>query len=169
MNPRAPLIETGWWLMISLATGYFRFCRPADRPPKKVAWARQVELVQWRSQPGMAGQGDTGAAEQSSRPLPVGGFLCHGGGGGRRGRHPLDLGACTRVGGGVCALWFPAPDAPVGSDAVADADPAVGATTVSRAERFFPSHIYACRKTTPAEGGHRQEDGGGTERAVGHP
>jgi hypothetical protein len=54
--------------MISLATGYFRCCRPADRPLKKVARARTVELVQWRSQPGMAGQGDKGAAEQSSRP-----------------------------------------------------------------------------------------------------
>jgi len=56
--------------MISLATGYFRCCRPADRPPGKVAWARKLERVQLRSQPGMAGQGDTGAAEQSSRPPP---------------------------------------------------------------------------------------------------
>jgi len=55
---------------MSLATGYFRCCRPAHMPPKKVAWARKVERVQWRSQPGMAGEGDTGAAEQSSRLPP---------------------------------------------------------------------------------------------------
>ena len=117
--------------MISLATGYFRCCRPAERPPKKVAWARKVERVKWRSQPGMAGQGDTGAAEQSSRPPPVGGLLYLGGGGGLRGRHPLDLGAYTRVGGGVRPV-VPAPAAAVSSDAVADADPAVGATTAAR-------------------------------------
>jgi hypothetical protein len=147
--------------MISLAIGYFRCCRPADKPPKKVAWAREVARVQWRSQPGMA---MATQARRNSHPAfpPVGGLLC-------RGRHPLDLGACTRVGGGVRALWFTDPDAPVGSDAVADADPAVGATTASRAERFFPSYIYTYRNTTPAEGGHPQGDGGGTERAVGHP
>jgi hypothetical protein len=72
-------------------------------------------------------------------PPPVGELLCRGGGDGRRGRLRLDLGARTRVGGGVRALWFPAPDAPVDSDAVADADPAVGAATASRAERFSPS------------------------------
>jgi len=111
----------------------------------------------------MAGQGDTGAAVQSSRPPPRRRTLR------RRGRLRLDIGARTRVGGGVRALWFPAPDASVGSDAVADADPAVGAATASRAERFFPSCIYACRNTTPAGGGHPQGDGCGTERAVGHP
>ena len=50
----------------------------------------------------MAGQGDTGAAEKSSRPPPPsGGLLCRGGGGGHRGRHALDLGVYTRVGGRV--------------------------------------------------------------------
>ena len=63
---------------------------------------------------------------------------------GRRGRHALDLGACTRVGGGAYVhLWFSAPGSAVGSDAVADADPAVVATTAVRAERFFPTYIYA--------------------------
>ena len=52
-------------------------------------------------QPGMASQGNTGAAEQSSRPPAVGGIVCLGGGGGCRGRHGLDLSAYTRVGGGV--------------------------------------------------------------------
>jgi len=67
-------------------------------------------------------------------------------------------------------MWFPAPDAAVSSDAVADAaDPAVGAITAARAERFFPTYIYAWRNMTPAEGDHRQGDGGGTERAVGAP
>ena len=85
----------------------------------------------------------------------------------------------------------PAPAAAVSSDAVADADTAIGATTAAPAERFFPTYIrawgpgrkpgassftrcpslYICasRSTTPAEGGHRQGDGGGTERAVSHP
>jgi len=37
------------------------------------------------------------------------------------------------------------------------------------AERFFAMYIHACRNMTPAEGGHRQGDGGVTERAVGAP
>jgi hypothetical protein len=118
-------------------------------------------------QPGTAGLGDTGAAEQSSRPFPVGGFLCRGGGGGRRGRHALDLGAYTRVGGGLRAPVVPCPRCRGRLRRGRDADPAVGATTAE--ERFFPTYIYACRSTTPAGGGHRQGDGGGTERAVGHP
>ena len=65
-------------------------------------------------------------------------------------------------------LWFPAPDAAVGSDAVAMPTPQLGIPP-PRAERFLPKRIYACRNTTPAGGGHRQGDGGGTERAVGHP
>jgi len=167
MGYRASLIENGWRLMISLATGYFRCCRPADKPPKKVTERETSSACNGApSQGWRAGRHRRGG---TVTPPPVGGLLCRGGEGGRRGRHPLDLGACTRVGGGVRALWFPAPDAPVGSDAVADADPAVEATTASRAERFSPSHVYACRNTTPAEGGHRQGDGGGTERAVGHP
>ena len=47
-------------------------------------------------------------------------------------------------------LWFPAPDAAVGSEAVADADPAVGANTAARAEHCFPMCIYARRNITPA-------------------
>ena len=39
-------------------------------------------------------------------------------------------------------LWFPAPDAAVGSDAVVDADPAVGATTAAR-RAFLPNvHLH---------------------------
>jgi hypothetical protein len=116
----------------------------------------------------MAGQGDTGAAEQSSRPFPVGGLLCRGGGGGRRGRHALDFGAYTRVGGGVRAPVVPCPRCRGRLRRGRDADPAVGATTAARAEPFFPTYIYARRNTTPAGGGHRQRDGGSTKRAVGH-
>jgi hypothetical protein len=93
----------------------------------------------------MVGQGDTDAAEQSPRPFPVGGLLCRGGGGGRRGRHALDLGAYTRVAGGVRA---PAgslpPDAAVGSDAVADADPAIGLPpprVQSVSSRYASAHV----------------------------
>ena len=43
-----------------------------------------------------------------------------------------------------------APDAAVGSDAVADADPAVGAINAARAEHLFPTYIYASRNMTPA-------------------
>ena len=44
------------------------------------------------------------------------------------------ISAHIRVLGEACMhLWFPAPDAPVGFDTVSDADPAVWATTASRA------------------------------------
>ena len=46
-------------------------------------------------------------------------------------------------------LCFPAPDASVGSEEVADADPAVGANTAARAEHFFQTYIYARRHMTP--------------------
>jgi len=120
-------------------------------------------------QPVMAGQGDTGAAEQSSRLPPSADSLAAVAEAASAAAMRLNS-AHTRVSGEAYVhLWFPARDTPVGSDAVADADPAAGATAASRAERFFPTYIYACRNTTPAEGGHRQIDGGSTERAVGHP
>jgi hypothetical protein len=163
MEPRAPLIKNGPRLMISLATGYFRCCRLADSPHKKLTGREKSSACNGAPNQGWRARATQARRNNHPAPTPVGGLLC------RRGRLRLDLGARTRVGRGERALWFPAPDAPVGSDAVADADPAVGAATPSRAERFFPSCISACRNTTPVEGSHRQGDGGATERAVGHP
>jgi len=117
----------------------------------------------------MAGQGDTGAAEKSPRPFPVGEFLCRGGGVGRRGRHALDLGAYTRVGEGARAPVGSLPRYRGGLPRGRGCRPRGWASTGARAELFCPTHIWACRNTTPAEGGHRQGDGGGTERAVGAP
>jgi hypothetical protein len=79
------------------------------------------------------------------------------------------ISAHIRVLGEAYVPVVPAPDAAVGSDAVADADPAVGAATAAHTECCFPTYIYGCRNTTSAEGGHRQGDGGGTERAVSGP
>jgi len=53
------------------------------------------------------------------------------------------ISARIRVLGEAFVPVVPAPDAAVGSDAVAAADPAVGATTAARAECFFPTYIYA--------------------------
>ena len=47
-------------------------------------------------------------------------------------------------------LWFPARGAAFASDAVADADPAVGAITAARTEHFFRTYIYARWNMTPA-------------------
>ena len=133
--------------------------------PGEKCQARALALPQ----PGMAGQGDTGAAEQASRPPLSADYYAAAAEAAAAAAMRL-ISAHTRVlGEAYVHLWYPAPNSLVGSDAVADAGPAVGATTASRAERFFPTYIYACRNTTPAEGGHRQGDGGGTERVVGHP
>ena len=88
---------------------------------------------------------------RNSHPAPtrrVGGPV-FGGGGGRRGRHALDLGAYA-CWGRLRHLWFPARDAAFASDAVADAVPAVGAITAARVQHFFQTYIYAQRDTTPS-------------------
>ena len=120
-------------------------------------------------QPGLAGQGDTGAAEQSSRSPPSADSYTAAAEAAAAAAMRLISEHIRVLGEAYVHLCFPAPGAPVGSDAVADADPAVGATTASRAQRFSWAHIYACRNTTPAEGGNRRGDGGGTERTVVHP
>jgi hypothetical protein len=110
--------------------------------------SRARALVLPRS--GMVGQGDTGEAEQSSRPHPS--------------AHPsfaaaaasaaaamLLMSAYIRVlGEAYVHLWFSAPNAAVNSDLVADADPAVGGITAARAEHCFPAYIYAWRIMMPA-------------------
>ena len=90
-------------------------------------------------QPGMAGQGDTGAAEQSSRPPTSTDSYAAAAEAAAAAAVRL-MSVHVRVLGEAYAyvhLLFPVPDAAVGSGAVADADPAVGATTAACAE-FLP-------------------------------
>jgi hypothetical protein len=104
----------------------------------------------------MGGQGDTGAAEQSPRPFSVGGLLAAVAAAMRL------ISAHIRVlGEAYVHLLDPCPQCRSRlrrGHGCRVADPALGATTAARTERFLSIYICACRSPTPAEDSHQQAD-----------